>query len=113
MGVRMIKPLEKIKPSLYHIERGVRIDGPNPLMSGNCSHLRGDCTDIRGNCTGLRGYCSGLRGNCAGLKGDCSGLRGDGTGLKGDCTYIWGDLSRIPMRERDEKPNLYDWIKND
>jgi hypothetical protein len=51
------KPLTRQAiPSLYYYASDERMDGPNPLM-------RGDCTGLRGNCTGLRGDCTDLWGD--------------------------------------------------
>ena len=81
----MRKQLTKIKKySLYHTKDGVKIEGKNIDMRGNCSYLEGDCTNLRGDCSYLEGDCTNLRGDCSCLEGDCTNLRGDCTGLSGD-----------------------------
>ncbi len=50
----MRKALTKSQ-ALYHLNDGNKVDGANPLMSGDCSGLRGDCSELRGDCSGLRG----------------------------------------------------------
>ena len=52
----------------------------------------------------LDGVHSRLSGNCSGLSGDCSGL-------SGDCSDLYGDCSKIPIDEREAKPELFKWIE--
>lgn len=42
--------------NLFHTRLGAMltpVDGPNPLMQGDCTGLWGDCTDMYGDCTDL------------------------------------------------------------
>lgn len=58
----MKKALTKTKEP-YHYKDGIRVEGKNNLMSGDCSNLSGDCSGLSGDCTGLRGNCTCLSGN--------------------------------------------------
>lgn len=58
-----MKPLKRIKNSLYHYKNGDRVHGPHAELSGDCSGMWGNCSELSGDCSGLRGDCSGLGGN--------------------------------------------------
>ena len=51
----MTKPLKIVKSALFNFVDGLKADGANPKMSGNCTGLRGNCTGLRGNCSDLSG----------------------------------------------------------
>ena len=93
-----MKPaLTKDNTTLYHYRNGVRREGKNFFMRGDCSRLRGDCTMLHGNCTGLYGDCTDLIGSCSKLKGDCSRIYGYCSDLSGDC-MIYRRLSVLESR---------------
>ena len=73
----MKQVLKSSKEGLYYFVDGVKIDGKNPKMSGDCSGLCGDCSGLSGECRGLNGDCTGVSGNCTGLWGECTGVFGD------------------------------------
>ena len=79
----MSKPLKRIKSEIYYFADGKKLDGVHSRLSGNCS----------------------------GLSGDCSLLSGDCSGLSGDCSDLYGDCSKIPIDEREAKPELFKWIE--
>ena len=56
--------------NLFHFKEGIRLEGPNEKMFGNCTGLFGNCSDLYGNCSRLYGDCSDLRGDCSRLRGD-------------------------------------------
>ena len=66
----MKRVLKSSKEGLYYFVDGVKIDGKNPKMSGDCTVLCGDCTGLSGDCTGVWGNCTGVFGKCTGVIGD-------------------------------------------
>jgi hypothetical protein len=59
----MKKLLKKIENKLYHFEDGIKVEGKNKDLFGDCSNLFGDCSGLFGDCSNLFGDCSGLFGN--------------------------------------------------
>ena len=45
------------------------------------------------------------------LDGVHSRLSGNCSGLSGDCSDLYGDCSKIPIDEREAKPELFKWIE--
>jgi hypothetical protein len=45
------------------------------------------------------------------IDGPNGSMTGDCSGLSGDCTWLRGDLDEIPMKDRELKPNLPDWVE--
>ena len=66
----MKQVLKNTKEGLYYFVDGVKIDGKNPEMVGDCSNLFGNCSGLWSDCSGLSGDCTGVWGNCTGVIGD-------------------------------------------
>lgn len=90
--------IKNIEPKLYHIVKGLKVNGANKNMRGNCANLIGDCTGLRGDCSDLWGDCSNIMGNCSNIRGNCSYLRVD------------LDTSEITKEERKNGVNITDLI---
>ena len=81
----MIKQLTKVKPTIYHIVNGQRVEGVH---------------------SGIWGDVSGISGNVWGISGDASGISGNVSGIRGDVSGIWGNLDECELTDEEREQGV-------